>query len=124
MPAANLQLFTGNATSHSGSYHRLAVWATSAEEAAEKAAVKAPGRTWTVLRSRPFRWSDGKVLFCHAEQSEEAAKQEAENYRLDRRNHGTWSVRIFPRTVRAGGYPCPVWVVIVRHKTEVAHYAS
>lgn len=124
MPAANLQLFTGNVTSLTGFYHRLSVWANSAEEAAQKAAVKAPDRTWTVLRSRPFRWSDGKLLFCHAEQTAEAADHEANNYRSDRRNGGTWSVRVFPRTVRAGGYPCSVWVVIVRHKFEVAHHAS
>lgn len=123
MPAANLQLFIGMALNPTGSSKRVSVWATSAEEAAEKVAAKEPG-PWTLLRSRPIRWSDGKLLFCHAEQTAEAADHEANNYRSDRRNHGTWSVRVFPRTVRAGGANCPVWVVVVRHKTEVAHHAS
>lgn len=123
MPAANLQLFIGK-VSYSGTFHKVSVWATSADEAAQKAAVKEPGSTWTLLRSRPFHWSDGKLLFCHAEQTTEAADHEANNYRSDRRNRGAWSVRVFPRNVRAGGANCPVWVVVVRHKTEVAHHAS
>ena len=58
----------------------------------------------------------GKVLFAHVEVSKDRADQAAQDYRESRRNVGNWSIRIFPRTVRANSVAVPVWVVIVREK--------
>lgn len=116
---SSLQLFTGNAASPTGSYHRVSVWATSTEEAAQKVSEKKPGSTWTLLRSRPFRWSDGKLLFSQIESSEYSAQQLAKHLH----DHKV-STRVFPRSVKAGSTSVTCWVVVSRHKTEVASHAS
>ncbi len=60
-----------------------------------------------------------RLLFMHAEQSEEAARAAVEAYRADRRNVGRkWSCRVYLRHVRADGSTCPCWVVVVRERAK------
>lgn len=58
----------------------------------------------------------GRMLWAHVERDEDEARKAADDYREDSRNrHGKlWSVRCFPRHVRADGLVIPCWVVVVR----------
>ena len=57
----------------------------------------------------------GRLLFAHVE-TPDAAANAAEAYREDRRNKGTWTVRTYPRWVRADGQAIPCTAVVVREK--------